>query len=116
LTRPSAQTFPSDSKYIALFPDGVYADHDEPLADATAIERAALRKAVRKRIKRGDLGPEPELHLAAHPDSDGDEEAKPARTLPAKPARPKASRGKVQAKEATTAGPSAVAGDDFFDL
>ncbi|KPV78553.1 uncharacterized protein RHOBADRAFT_51008 [Rhodotorula graminis WP1] len=58
--------YPKTDKYVALFPDGVYAPFVAPsalAADATPAEtkRQTLRAAIRKRLDKGDLPAEVEL-------------------------------------------------------
>ncbi|BGP36827.1 18S rRNA maturation protein [Rhodotorula kratochvilovae] len=58
--------YPKTAKYIALFPDGVYAPFVSPSAlpaDASPAEqkRQALRAAIRAKIEGGELGEEAEL-------------------------------------------------------
>ena len=62
----ASQRYPKTDKYVALFPDGVYAPFVAPSSlstDATPAEtkRQTLRAAIRKRLDKGELPAEVEL-------------------------------------------------------
>ncbi|GAA6047866.1 hypothetical protein JCM3770_004681 [Rhodotorula araucariae] len=98
--------YPKTAKYIALFPDGVYAPYVAPedlAADAAPAEqkRQALRAAIRAKVDSGELGEEAELGELA---IEGEEDL-PARAPPAANAAAGGKRGRddeveVDAEEA----------------